>query len=287
MGDAKRRRQQFFERHPLCCFCGGRAAATTIDHVPAKITFWGKRRPAGLEMPACTACNGGTKNLERAAALFAHIRMADNRTPEQREEHLKLARGVGIDFPGWQHEFYAVPDHDEAGRVPAGVKPMNVGPLMQDAIHAVGAKLAFTLHYHHTGTIVPEAGFVSVRFETNVTIQSRQLPPDQIALLRPTELLRQGEWTSEGHFAYRGNWVTDGSGSVFIAHLGEAFFLVLRADAEAPEAGEFNHQDPALRLVRPGDLQQADAVARKRYKAMLPVDRLTGAASGTLGFEHI
>jgi hypothetical protein len=197
-----------------------------------------------------------------------------------------MGRGVSTDFPGWQREFYSVPDHEDAGRLPADVKPMNVGPLMQDAMCLVAAKLAFALHYHHTGKIVPRTGFVAVRYETNVTMQSRELPADLVAMLGPSQMLTQGEWTSEGHFAYRGAWVPDGTGSVSIAHVGEAFFYLMfvvaqNAGSDEPqlEMNEFNE----MRHFRPGDMQKADAVTSGRYNTPLPVYKTSGTASGTLG----
>lgn len=285
MGETKKWRQRFFGLHPLCCYCGGDTMATTIDHVPAKIMFWGKRRPQGLEMPACDCCNGGTKKLERAAAVFAHIRMADNRSPKQRTEHRSIGHGVGVDFPGWQHEWQAVPDHPDAARLPPGVTPVNVGPLMRDAINIVGAKLAFALHYKHTSMIIPASGFVSVSFETNVTWPQRQIPDEILAALAPTGFLRQGEWTSEGHFAYRGAWTADGAGSVFIAHIGEAFFLKLHAEVASPQEADVDMENPSIRIFRPKELQQADRLVAARYKVVLPVDRIGGPVDASWGLS--
>lgn len=285
MGQAKNKRSQrirLLEQHPNCCYCGGATPATTLDHVPAKVTFWGKNRPAGLESPACDACNGGTKKLERAAALFSHIRMADDRTPAQQVEQREMAHKVRLDFPGWHHEFHAVPEHEQATLLPPKVRPMTVGPLMQEAMHAVAAKLAFALHYHKTGKIIPPTGFVAVHSDTNVTLLARPLPTELLDAVGPTEMLAQGEHTSEGHFAYRGAWMPDGSVSVFMAHLGEAFHftmfgvgLDLTTSAPALAASEF----PDMRLFRSGELQQADAKALARYHVPLPVWRTGGLSA--------
>lgn len=285
MGESKRRKQKLLARNPFCCFCGGTLPATTIDHVPAKVMFWGNRRPEGLEFPACIACNGGTKKLERAAALFSRVQLKDSRTQEQRAEHRALAQGVRTDFPGWFHEMQTAPEdtrefQDTMGpTASAGAKPINVGPLIQDAVYAVGAKLAFALHFCHTGKIIPSGGLVSVRYETNFSLQSRELPGSLLAELGPQHMLAQGKWTSEGHFAYRGNWVQDGSGSVFICHLGEALLWVLFAAVEERLVPE----SEAMRHFRPGDLQRADAIARARYNTALPIYKMSAALEGSLG----
>jgi hypothetical protein len=90
-------------QHPLCCFCGGKTPATSLDHVPPKIVFWGKRRPNGLEMPACDACNQGTKKLDQAAGLFARITVTDKSSQDQ-EEFARIAGSVSRCFPGWNYE---------------------------------------------------------------------------------------------------------------------------------------------------------------------------------------
>ena len=61
----------FFEKHPFCCYCGGAEKATTIDHVPAKIMFPNKHRPAGLEVPSCSPCNRGTSKFDQMAGVSA------------------------------------------------------------------------------------------------------------------------------------------------------------------------------------------------------------------------
>jgi hypothetical protein len=65
--------KKFIQQHPWCCYCGGTAAATTIDHVPAKITFAGKARPKDLEVPSCSSCNDKTRMIDQVGALFARF----------------------------------------------------------------------------------------------------------------------------------------------------------------------------------------------------------------------
>jgi hypothetical protein len=53
---------------PLCIYCGGVVRATTIDHMPPRIMFYGKRHPKGLEFASCQKCNEGTKYAGLVAA---------------------------------------------------------------------------------------------------------------------------------------------------------------------------------------------------------------------------
>jgi hypothetical protein len=90
--------------------------------------------------------------------------------------------------------------------------------------------------------------------------------------------LKQGEWTSDGHFAYRGTWLSDGSGSVFECNVGKSVALTIWVfgwDQELPYMKS--------RRFRPGDLQRADATVQPRYLVRLPVFQTNGHMTGTLG----
>jgi hypothetical protein len=283
----KRLTAQLLEGHPYCCFCGGGVAATTADHVPAKIMFWGKRRPKGLEVPACKSCNNGTKALEQLCSIFARVSIADERTPEERAELSQICTAVSRAFPGWQRELF--PDSEQIRKieaqfaeVPGDVKMARIGPLVQDAIYNVGAKLGFALHYHLTGLSVPATGCIEVRYETNHSLQSRELPPELLAELGPPEMLKQGEWTTFGHFAYRPAWIADGSGSMFLCHLGKALLFILFVVSNAEMLPSTSK---AMRRVHPGDLQRADANARAHLIPLPTVSRTGGAANGRLGWD--
>ena len=76
MGEAKRKRNQkenFLKQHPWCCFCGGAAPATTVDHIPSRQMFSLRRRPKGLEVPACEVCNQATRLHEQIAAMLGRV----------------------------------------------------------------------------------------------------------------------------------------------------------------------------------------------------------------------
>jgi hypothetical protein len=106
MGEAKRKKRlsaRILQEHPFCCYCGGGVAATTIDHVPAKILFPYKRRPRGLEVPACTACNKANSKFDQMAGVFSRVSKQDPVVTD-RDEFKKLVANVHKDFPGWASE---------------------------------------------------------------------------------------------------------------------------------------------------------------------------------------
>ncbi len=51
------RRQAFFEKHPMCCFCGGGTPAIEMDHIPARYLFTGRQWPEGYVFPEFPAGN--------------------------------------------------------------------------------------------------------------------------------------------------------------------------------------------------------------------------------------
>ena len=69
----QRKRARFLATHPLCCFCGGREPATTIDHVPPKICFPSGLHPESTEFPACKECNEGSAKLDQVAGFITLI----------------------------------------------------------------------------------------------------------------------------------------------------------------------------------------------------------------------
>lgn len=285
MANRRKLTRELLAKHPHCCFCGGGITATTADHVPAKILFWGKRRPGGLELPACKPCNCGTRQLEQAAGIFSRMRM-EELLPNEEAELRRLRENVDQSFPGWRKELYPSDEQialaqKQLGQMADTVRTVNMGPLVTEALCAVVAKLGFGLHYRHSGHIVPKGGVVEVRFDTNATMIDRPFPKAVLESLGPMEHLCQGSWTSRLHFGYRGAWTSDGRGSIFIGHLGKAIGFTSIIFSREDDTTESN----GFRRFRPGDLQRADSEARRRYAAALPISAIKGSAHATLGFS--
>lgn len=64
---------EFAKLHPFCCFCGGSTKTETIDHQPPKILFPDKKRPKGLEFPACKVCNEQSRYADSLVSLLARF----------------------------------------------------------------------------------------------------------------------------------------------------------------------------------------------------------------------
>jgi hypothetical protein len=274
--------KRFLLKHPLCCFCGGNTVATTMDHVPARIMFWGRRRPRGLEVPACEACNGGTRQLEQFAAIFARVGIEVDLTPAKRAEFRDITRHVDFSFPGWRREM--LPDEVDMRRAEAifggAAKPVTISCLAKDAFYTTGAKLAFALHYNATHRIIASDGAVVVYFSTNEPGVSG-IPDSWFNGLGEKQALRQGKWTTEEHFSYHEELAIDGSCSRFVCRLGEALSFTLFVWARS---GESVKEDENSRIFRPGDFQRIDSTVRARYLLPLPFTCARGIASASLGF---
>lgn len=95
---SEQRRAQLLVDNPWCCFCGGDAPATTIDHVPARICFRRREAPEGYEFPACEPCNRAAKFSEQIMAMY--IRMFDHDAANLDVNDIrKLVAGVANNAP--------------------------------------------------------------------------------------------------------------------------------------------------------------------------------------------
>lgn len=208
MSRKQRQRKKFFLKHPKCCFCGGGEPATTIDHVPPRQMFSLKRRPAGLECPACHPCNQVTAIHEQVAAMMARL-YPDPTTKAEQREFEKLLRGVRASIPGLLEELYPswVQQHDfrESGVAKDGrARPMSAsGPLLNRSMEIFGVKLSCALHYHQTGRIIPSDGGIAFKWYTNYDKLTDRIPEALLNLLGENRAtLSQGSWRVEEQFEY-------------------------------------------------------------------------------------
>jgi len=230
--------------------------ATTLDHVPPRIMFPGKRRPAGLEVPACEPCNQGTKRQELMAAVFSRLSILDEPIGDQ-NEFKRLSARAHRAFPEWAAELALDAQPHSRLRAAFGdnaqrVRGVGVGKLTIDCMYTMGAKFGFAIHYDKTGVIVPPAGAVDVRFLTNLELLQKGMPSELFQDLGPRETLRQGEWHVGDYFNFRGGWIPDGSAGIYICMVGVAFatisFVVSDVSSWVEDEGR-GHR------FRPGDLQ--------------------------------
>jgi hypothetical protein len=199
MGEARlkqRRKRDFLKNNPSCCYCGGSTPATTIDHVPSIQMFSLRRRPRGLEVPACETCNRGTKQQEQVAALFGRI-FPDGRSVEERDELQQIMRSVRNNNPGLLEEMMPSREQEALFAWSSSLLPPTAagvlncsGPLVNRSIQIFGAKLGFALHYATMGRIVPLAGGAAVRWYSNYDTVTGKIPADIYKLLGPPQTLQ-------------------------------------------------------------------------------------------------
>ena len=235
MGEAKRkntRKAAFLKAHPYCCFCGGEEPATTVDHVPSKQMFRLKRRPAGLEFPACEQCNHSTGPHELVAALMS--RLTENSTAKvgEKKEIKKLFTSVDKNrhgllqemIPSWQqqYDFYTL-NHPE---IPEGWGALNASsPMLNQSLQIFGAKLSKALHYEHTNKIVPKSGVIYVLWYSNYDRMTGNVPDTLINQLPEPKTLAQGKWNVSDQFEYSFIVSEDGKLGIYFATFQTSFAI--------------------------------------------------------------
>ena len=234
MGEARskqRRRQEFFKQHPFCCYCGGNVIATTVDHVPSRQTFALKRRPKGLEVPACHACNQYTAKHEQVAALIARMYPDPPKKAEQ-EEVRKLVKAISKNNPGlleemqpsWRQQYDFQQTAINLPRV-GGVLNAS-GPLLKESMHVFAVKSCLALHYVQTGKIVPQSGGVAARWYSNFDRLTNSIPDDLLGLFGNHATLKQGSWDVEDQFGYSWAIAKDAEMAAYFAGFRQSFAIV-------------------------------------------------------------
>ncbi|OYX48063.1 MAG: hypothetical protein B7Y90_11565 [Alphaproteobacteria bacterium 32-64-14] len=253
MGEAKRKRDRHSEilrADPFCVFCGGRRAATTIDHQPPKIFFRGKRHPDDFEFAACADCNHGVSDLEQVTALW--INLSGQGHLDAEGLHKKIA-GV------YNNNRDALPSKmDDRAAWRNAAKKFGVQlPLGADfsdfpivrlpteakvAFLLSGAKIAIALYRKQLGRPFPRDGRVDVRFDANI----RHAWPDranELSKLTPfisTTSFQREDLSSQ--FAYRWSYTEELSTFLVMIQLGSAYLqyccLIDGLGPQAPDAVE-------------------------------------------------
>lgn len=219
-------------QHPQCCFCGGTTLSTTVDHVPSVQMFSLRRRPKGLEVPACDACNQATKQHEQVAAMLGRMYYTGGPTSAEARELGRIMRAVGNNNPGLLEEMDASPRQLERFSR-AGVNLPGVGgvfnasgPLVNRSIQAFGAKLGYALFYSTIHRIIPSTGGVAVRWYSNYDKMTGRIPSDLLRILGPPNTLRQGRWDASDQFNYLFAMTDGAEMAVYFSTFRQSFAVV-------------------------------------------------------------
>lgn len=239
MGEARRKilsHRQLLRDCPECVFCGGVAAATTIEHIPPIAMFDKRIRPRGLEFAACKPCNEGTRDADQIASLIGRAVPNSQAQPDSNDWD-KLIQGINNNIPGALEELAGNQLSISAARAQAdigdgsGVIHVN-GPIISRHMLAFAVKLALALHYEVTGELVPVNGGVSVRWFTNYQRLKGEFPHEIEDILGPPQTLTQGKREVSDQFQYAWASANDAIATATMATFRFAFAVVCFTAAE-------------------------------------------------------
>ncbi len=259
MGEAKRkseRKEAFLRLHPHCCFCGGATLATTVDHVPSVQMFSLRRRPKGLEVPACDTCNQATKQHEQVAAMFGRVYISGGPSRDETHELGRIIEAVHNNIPGLLEEMNASP-HQLESFAQAGVNLPGIGgvinasgPLVNRSMQVFGAKIGYALFYSTVHRIIPPAGGVAVRWYSNYDKMTGRIPSDLLQILGPPNTLRQGKWDASDQFNYLFAMTNGAEMAVYFSTFRQSFAVVSLVSDDVTRFEDVTDNN----IYRPGQL---------------------------------
>lgn len=207
MGEAKqrgKRLQQFLQKHPTCCFCGGKVAATTIEHAPPIVFFVDRLRPSTHEFPACERCNVGSRSQDMMAA-FTSIMMASAVNPLPKGYVDKIISGAVNNYPDAMACFERNADElvVKNGLARRAVSVKTHGELYRRWLNPWAVRQGLALWYLYTRKPLPEEGRVCVRWFSNVEMWTNASLQRVFELMPNTGMLESGRNNSAGQYEYK------------------------------------------------------------------------------------
>jgi hypothetical protein len=234
----RRRRLEFFSKHPRCCFCGGIAPATEEDHFPSRALFLKRAWPEGYAFPACAKCNHVTKRDELIVALLSRIR-GGKANPESRGEMHRYFADVRKYFPGLlenmrpkTHREFRNARKKYGLTLQPGQASTDMPILLltdariQSAVLNFAHKLGMALYYKHAAKPVPTAGGVALRWYSNLQVEIDAIPRELTDLMPTFPKLERARTSLSDQFFYRIGLVEEKTMGVFLATFREAFAIV-------------------------------------------------------------
>jgi hypothetical protein len=225
--------QEFLRIHPLCCFCGGSEAATTVDHQPAKIVFPDKSRPKGLEFPACSTCNRQTSGDEALLALVS--RFAGSHRPNAARDFHRLKdiiNTVRQVFPGLLERMHARKVWANRGGLLMRQGAIDVNqPEVHQSMSRIAAKLALAIYYQAKGTPAATTCRIKTQWTHCQNPDTSQRVKNLIQIVPAQAILQMGKWKTDESFFLKFHSEDHKLASVAIFHEAVALIALLQ---EAP-----------------------------------------------------
>ncbi len=214
MGQAKQKlsaTKKFVTEFPTCCFCGGKRAATTREHMPPKSLFDNSYRPDKLVMPACAECNSFTSTADLTAAIVS--RWYYDSGDQECADHKRLVARVRKQAPeliaewikpnsverkkGRQH----LRDHGVSVPYDAGIVSIGLQTIRQLNLFAHKAVLA--LYFEHVRKPLLSSGCFSAFWKTKEDFARDGIPDYLLEIMPEYGTLVQGRWNERETFEYR------------------------------------------------------------------------------------
>lgn len=249
MGESQRRRDRFLRDHPTCCFCGGRRAAETEDHQPARVFFAGRNWPEGFAFPACARCNSVSRESERVMALLIHGESGSEDRKKFQEHAASLDRAypslISSMLPSSSNEVRSILRSKQIPR-PQGV-PLGEIPIVkldrdfwEEHFNMFARKLFLALHYQCYSTVLPPHGAIWAFPATNADLPKAEWIKDFARAAEQIAIpIRNGQRLGS-QFSVRWNVVPGHNSGLFVAQFhGRMMFAAITTDT--PELfGESN-----------------------------------------------
>jgi hypothetical protein len=173
----RQRRQEFLAANPICIFCGGVSAATTVEHCPPRAMFQHRQWPEGFEFPACEECNNGTSDQDLLVSMIARSDPFTNQG-DRDGRSLGLMKMINRQYPDLLGKMLMSPIEARRNNQRLGIKPppghthqqagvVNVPPEMHEAVGVFAAKLSKAIYYLHSRLAFPNHGCLMLNWFTN------------------------------------------------------------------------------------------------------------------------
>jgi hypothetical protein len=262
MGAAKNKTRRFLNEHPKCCFCGGIAPSTSIDHIPARTCFVGRQYPETFEFPACQRCQEASRLDELAFAFY--VRALDGNPANFDEKSAeKMITGLANNLPhllpnpfidgrrkrvALRKMGLSKPDHMLARQIPV----IEINPELHERMDRYTRKIACAIYYREQGRIATAEHRVVASWGL---VADRVFMKSAEGFINMTPLITIGKRINVDigdQFGYRCNKCDAPDVMAVLAAFGQGVVLqILIADpASASGIGAMDHlPDTALRPV--------------------------------------
>lgn len=215
MGEANRKRAEFFRAHPNCCFCGGKTPATTRDHVPNRATFPGRQAPEGYEFPACANCQHSTRLDEIAFSALVYFLADDPDVPEPAQAQ-RIIRGLVNNLPhlariqqmtaNEKRRAVRELDINHPGGAFSNLSMVKIPTEWHRYVERYLAKIARALFYKHLGRAVPADWVVWSQWTYDRIGANREALKEWIEMTPIVEVGRRSNVDLGERFVYRVNF---------------------------------------------------------------------------------